>query len=132
MLAGTLSSPAFAAAPAQPAPTPGCVFTGGAYTCGGAVPPDVEMAPTDPGPAPSDPAPSDPGPAEPEPGASTGPAPSSDPAESPGVPAQDGDGSEAQGVPLWVPLTIGGVAIAAVVAGTAYAVMRRRGGDPSA
>lgn len=138
---------------AEPAPTPGCVFTGGAYTCGGVVPPDVEPAPVDPaGPAdPADPG-SDPSedpdpstdpdtdPAEPAPGTSTDPTPAPDPADSPGTPAEDGDDSDAQGVPLWIPLAIGGVA-AVVVAGVAYAVVRRRGdsddgdsddGDPSA
>lgn len=139
-----VGAPAAFAASVEPAPTPGCVFTGGAFTCGGAVPPDVAPAPPAPAPdaptepEPSDPDPSDPGSSDPDvsdpdpsgtaPATPTEPDPTPGPTDSPGVPADDG--SATQVVPLWIPLTIGGAAIAAVIAGAAYAVRRRRGDEP--
>lgn len=129
--------PQAALASAEPAPTPGCVFTGGAFTCGGSIPPDVEPGTTDPAP-PTEPvapepvateptvAPSvSPSPAAPEPGAPPGPTPS------PGAPAADDGVPDA--LPLWIAAAIGAAALVAAGAGAWYAASHRRGpgGDSS-
>ncbi|WP_194395993.1 hypothetical protein [Microbacterium atlanticum] len=132
LLAVLLSaSPAAAVSSPEPAPTPGCVFTGGAFTCGGAMPPDLTPAPPDrqtpPRPQPVEPPP--PAPA-PEPVPAPAPTPSSGVQPTPSPTSSDTllglrDGDQPQ-VAFWIAAAAGTAAVIAAVAGLAFSAARTR------
>ncbi|MFE5407740.1 hypothetical protein [Microbacterium sp. NPDC056569] len=114
-------------ASAEPAPTPGCVFTGGAFTCGGAVPPEIDPAPHAPDVEHTSPAPPEqPLPSEPSTPAPSPLAPAStrspEPVETTDAPAAPSADDSAP----WIPATMGVVTATLVAVVALFVTSRRR------